>query len=87
MTNGELVREIAQPLTDQSDEYNALNQNDARTPAHRRAGCAHSQSPATAGRNGNAPAMNFALPARLCAGSAFGVRCVVASLSSHNYKR
>jgi hypothetical protein len=70
MTDAELVREIAQPLTHQSGDYDALSQSDARTRAH-------SQSPATAGRNGHASAMNFAR-------SAFGVRCVVASLSLRN---
>jgi hypothetical protein len=53
MTDAELVRETAQPLTDQSGDYNALDQSDARTRAH-------SQSPATAERNGHASAMDFA---------------------------
>ena len=30
MTDAELVREIAQPLTDQSGDYDALNQSGAR---------------------------------------------------------
>jgi hypothetical protein len=34
MTDAELVREIAQPLTDQSCDYDALNQSDASTRAH-----------------------------------------------------
>ncbi len=34
MTDAELVREIAQPLTDQSGDYNALNQSGASTRTH-----------------------------------------------------
>ena len=57
MRDAELVREIAQPLTDQSWDYDALNQTGARTRTH-------SQSPPSDGlvrgelaRNGNASAM------------------------------
>jgi len=53
MTDAEPVREIAQSLYDSSNDYYALNQSDARTRAH-------SQSPATAERNGHASAMDFA---------------------------
>ena len=70
MTDAELVREMAQALADQSGDYDVLKKSDARTRAH-------SQSPATAGRNRHASAMNFAR-------SAFGVRCVLASLSSRD---
>jgi hypothetical protein len=34
MTDTELVREKAQPLYDSSDDYDVLNQSDARTRAH-----------------------------------------------------
>jgi hypothetical protein len=34
MTDAELVREIAQPLTDQSGDYDALNQSGASTRTH-----------------------------------------------------
>ena len=34
MTDAKLVREIAQPLTDQLRDYDALNKSDARTRAH-----------------------------------------------------
>jgi hypothetical protein len=34
MTDAELVREIAQPLTDQSDDYDAPNQSGASTRTH-----------------------------------------------------
>jgi hypothetical protein len=63
MTGAELVREIAQPLTNQSGDYDALNQSGASTRTH-------SQS---LRETETASAMNFAR-------SAFGVRCVLASL-------
>ena len=34
MTDGELVREIVQPLTDQSGDYDALNQSGTSTRTH-----------------------------------------------------
>jgi hypothetical protein len=34
MTDAEFVREIAQPLTDQSGDYDALNQSGASTRTH-----------------------------------------------------
>jgi hypothetical protein len=34
MTDAELVREIPQPLTDQSGDYDALNQSGASTRTH-----------------------------------------------------
>ncbi len=34
MTDAELVREIAQPLTDQSGDYDALNQSGTSTRTH-----------------------------------------------------
>jgi hypothetical protein len=34
MTDAELVRETAQPLTDQSGDYDALNQSGASTRTH-----------------------------------------------------
>ena len=34
MTEAELVREIAQPLTDQSGDYDALNQSGTSTRTH-----------------------------------------------------
>ena len=67
MTDAKLVREIAQPPTDQSGDYDALNQSGASTRTH-------SQSWR---ETETASAMNFAR-------SAFGVRCVVASLSLRN---
>jgi hypothetical protein len=38
MTDAELVREIAQPLTNQSGDYDALNQSGASTRTHSQAG-------------------------------------------------
>jgi hypothetical protein len=63
MTDAEFVREIAQPLTDQSGDYDALNQSGASTRTH-------SQSWR---ETETASAM-------ISHGSAFGVRCVLASL-------
>jgi len=63
MTDGELVREIAQPLTDQSGDYDALNQS----------GHEYTHALPKLARNGNRVCHDFAR-------SAFGVRCVLASL-------
>ena len=63
MTYTEPVREIAQPLTNQSGDYDALNQSGASTRTH-------SQSWRETEK---ASSMSFAR-------SAFGVRCVAASL-------